>query len=218
MPHFQKGDVRIGYEETGSGFPLLVTPGGGLNSRISNWPTAVINAMEAFRNRYGVFSPGHRTAITHDRACPHGPMIEARSGRSDHRLRLSNAWSAMSIGVSDISRRASWRQAFGDDTAADPVAVLTDDFDDQIGCLQEIDSRAIAVDDFPDQLFVFGHGGIPYLNLRACIGSRAPMLTGRFCILAALADQNGSLQNCTCQLAKDYSTPPTGPQAERSPN
>ena len=34
-----KGDVRIRYEETGSGFPLLVTPGGGLNSKVSNWPT-----------------------------------------------------------------------------------------------------------------------------------------------------------------------------------
>jgi hypothetical protein len=30
MPFYQKGDVRIRYEETGSGFPLLVTPGGGL--------------------------------------------------------------------------------------------------------------------------------------------------------------------------------------------
>jgi hypothetical protein len=28
--------IRIRYEETGSGFPLLVTPGGGLNSRVSN--------------------------------------------------------------------------------------------------------------------------------------------------------------------------------------
>ena len=27
MPLYQKGDVRIRYEETGSGFPLLVTPG-----------------------------------------------------------------------------------------------------------------------------------------------------------------------------------------------
>jgi hypothetical protein len=27
MPFYQKGDVRIRYEETGSGFPLLVTPG-----------------------------------------------------------------------------------------------------------------------------------------------------------------------------------------------
>ena len=50
MPFYQKGDVRIRYEETGSGFPLLVTPGGGLNSRVSNWPTAVFNAMEAFKN------------------------------------------------------------------------------------------------------------------------------------------------------------------------
>src|SRR5262245_24690009 len=48
MPFYNHGDVRIRYEEAGSGFPLLVTPGGGLNSRVSNWPTAVINAMEAF--------------------------------------------------------------------------------------------------------------------------------------------------------------------------
>ena len=27
MPFFQKGDVRIRYEETGTGFPVLVTPG-----------------------------------------------------------------------------------------------------------------------------------------------------------------------------------------------
>ena len=52
MPFYQKGDVRIRYEETGSGFPLLIVPGGGLNSRISNWSTAVINAMEAFKNDF----------------------------------------------------------------------------------------------------------------------------------------------------------------------
>ncbi len=45
MPIYQRGDVRIRYEEVGSGFPLLVIPGGGLNSRVSNWQTAVINAM-----------------------------------------------------------------------------------------------------------------------------------------------------------------------------
>ena len=50
MPIYQRGDVRILYEEVGSDFPLLVIPGGGLNSRVSNWPTAVINAMEAFKN------------------------------------------------------------------------------------------------------------------------------------------------------------------------
>ena len=39
MPFYEKGDVRIHYEEVGSGFPLMVMPGGGLNSRWRNWPT-----------------------------------------------------------------------------------------------------------------------------------------------------------------------------------
>ena len=52
MPFYQKGDVRIRYEEAGSGFPLLVTPGGGLNSRVAMWPTAAINAMEEFKNDF----------------------------------------------------------------------------------------------------------------------------------------------------------------------
>ena len=30
MPFYERGDVRIHYEEAGSGFPLLVTPGGGI--------------------------------------------------------------------------------------------------------------------------------------------------------------------------------------------
>jgi pimeloyl-ACP methyl ester carboxylesterase len=59
MPLYQRGDVRIRYEESGSGFPLLVTPGGGLNSRVSNWPTAVFNAMEAARWRS--ITPGTRS-------------------------------------------------------------------------------------------------------------------------------------------------------------
>src|SRR5262245_17204680 len=49
---YEKGNIRIRYQEIGSGFPLLVTPGGGLNSRISNWPTAVFNAMETFKNDF----------------------------------------------------------------------------------------------------------------------------------------------------------------------
>jgi len=35
MPFYEKGNVRIHYEEAGSGFPLLVIPGGGLNSTIA---------------------------------------------------------------------------------------------------------------------------------------------------------------------------------------
>ena len=33
---YEKGNVRIRYAEIGSGFPLLATPGGGLNSRIAS--------------------------------------------------------------------------------------------------------------------------------------------------------------------------------------
>ncbi len=49
---YEKGNVRIRYQEIGSGFPLLVTPGGGLNSRMSLWQTAVINAMEEFKSDF----------------------------------------------------------------------------------------------------------------------------------------------------------------------
>src|SRR5690349_19585355 len=62
MPFYQRGDVRIRYEETGSGFPLLVTPGGGLNSRVSNWPSAVFNAMEAFKNDFRCITMDQRNA------------------------------------------------------------------------------------------------------------------------------------------------------------
>ena len=49
MAFYQKGDVRIAYEETGNGFPLLIIAGGGLNSTIA-WATksAPFNAMETF--------------------------------------------------------------------------------------------------------------------------------------------------------------------------
>jgi pimeloyl-ACP methyl ester carboxylesterase len=49
MPFYEKGDVRIHYEEAGSGFPLLIIPGGGLNATIGNAP---FNAMEEFKDEY----------------------------------------------------------------------------------------------------------------------------------------------------------------------
>src|SRR5439155_24111682 len=62
MPFYAKGDVRIRYEEAGSGFPLLVMPGGGLNSRVSNWATAVFNAMEEFKNEFRCITMDQRNA------------------------------------------------------------------------------------------------------------------------------------------------------------
>jgi len=59
---YEKGNVRVRYQEVGNGFPFLVTPGGGLNSRISNWQTAVINAMEEFKNDFRCITMDQRNA------------------------------------------------------------------------------------------------------------------------------------------------------------
>jgi pimeloyl-ACP methyl ester carboxylesterase len=59
---YEKGNVRIRYQDVGSGFPLLVTPGGGLNSRMSNWSNAVINAMEAFKTDFRCITMDQRNA------------------------------------------------------------------------------------------------------------------------------------------------------------
>ena len=66
----EKGNVRIRYAEIGSGFPLLATPGGGLNSRISIWPTAVINIMEEFKNDFRVITMDQRNATNGDSTGP----------------------------------------------------------------------------------------------------------------------------------------------------
>jgi pimeloyl-ACP methyl ester carboxylesterase len=58
----ERGNVRIRYQEAGIGFPVLVIPGGGLNSRISNWQTAVINAMDAFKADFRCITMDHRNA------------------------------------------------------------------------------------------------------------------------------------------------------------
>jgi pimeloyl-ACP methyl ester carboxylesterase len=59
---YEKGNVRVRYQEVGSGFPLLATPGGELNSRISNWSTAVINVMDEFRNDFRCITMDQRNA------------------------------------------------------------------------------------------------------------------------------------------------------------
>src|SRR4051812_10044092 len=87
---YEKGNVRIRYQEVGTGFPLLVTPGGGLNSRISNWQTAVFNAMEAFKNDFRFITMDQRNAnggestgplATDD---PWGAFAEDQLGLMDH--------------------------------------------------------------------------------------------------------------------------------------
>jgi pimeloyl-ACP methyl ester carboxylesterase len=53
MPVFEKGPVHIHYQEAGSGFPLLLIPGGGLNSTISYFSaSAPFNALEELKGDY----------------------------------------------------------------------------------------------------------------------------------------------------------------------
>jgi pimeloyl-ACP methyl ester carboxylesterase len=59
---YEKGGVRIRYAEIGLGFPLLATPGGGLNSCMAVWARAVINIPEEFKNDFRVITMDQRNA------------------------------------------------------------------------------------------------------------------------------------------------------------
>src|SRR3989442_6116740 len=53
MSFYEKGPVRIQYEEAGSGFPLLLVPGGGLNSTIALLKRGrPFNSIEEFKGEY----------------------------------------------------------------------------------------------------------------------------------------------------------------------
>ena len=63
MPFYERGDTRIYYEEVGSGFPLLVIPGGGLNSTVASLGTSVpFNAMETYKDDFRVIAADLRNA------------------------------------------------------------------------------------------------------------------------------------------------------------
>ena len=80
MPFYDRGDVRIHYEEAGSGFPLLLIPGGGLNSNISYLTGfAAFNAMEEFKDEY--------RCITMD-------LRNANGGQSSGPIEIDRPWDA----------------------------------------------------------------------------------------------------------------------------
>ena len=80
MPFYEKGDVRIHYEEAGSGFPLLIIPGGGLNSTIPFvTEKGPFNAMAAFKDQY--------RCITMD-------LRNANGGESSGPLEVDRPWDA----------------------------------------------------------------------------------------------------------------------------
>jgi pimeloyl-ACP methyl ester carboxylesterase len=62
MPTYEKGDVRIYYEEAGSGFPLLIIPGGGLNSTVEGLKTHPFNPLTELSNEFRVIAADLRNA------------------------------------------------------------------------------------------------------------------------------------------------------------
>jgi len=80
MPFYEKGNIRIHYQETGSGFPLLIIPGGGLNSTVSNLTgSAPFNPMTEFKGEY--------RCITSD-------LRNANGGQSSGPLEIDRTWDA----------------------------------------------------------------------------------------------------------------------------
>ena len=63
MPFYERGDTRIYYEEVGSGFPLMIIPGGGLNSTIAGLKTShPFNPLETYRDDFRVIAADLRNA------------------------------------------------------------------------------------------------------------------------------------------------------------
>lgn len=82
MPFYERGPVRIYYEEVGSGFPLMIISGGGLNSSISSLQTAVpFNPMERYKD---------------DFRCVSADLRNADSGQSSGPLETDRPWDAYS--------------------------------------------------------------------------------------------------------------------------
>jgi pimeloyl-ACP methyl ester carboxylesterase len=62
MPFYERGDTRIHYEEAGSGFPLMIIPGGGLNSTIAGLKTHPFNPLDDFKDEYRCIAADLRNA------------------------------------------------------------------------------------------------------------------------------------------------------------
>ena len=77
MSFYEKGPVRIHYEEAGSGFPLLLIAGGGLNSTISGLRTGPFNAIEEFKGEY---------------RCIAADLRNANAGQSSGPLEIDRPW------------------------------------------------------------------------------------------------------------------------------
>jgi pimeloyl-ACP methyl ester carboxylesterase len=90
MSFYEKGPVRIHYEEAGSGFPLLLIAGGGLNSTIAGLKRGdPFNAIEEFKGEY---------------RCVYADLRNANDGQSSGPLEIDRPWDSYTddhLGVMD---------------------------------------------------------------------------------------------------------------------
>jgi pimeloyl-ACP methyl ester carboxylesterase len=76
---YERGPVRIRYEEAGSGFPLLLIAGGGLNSVMAGLATSPFNPIEEFKGEY---------------RCIFADLRNANPGQSSGPLEIDRPWDA----------------------------------------------------------------------------------------------------------------------------
>lgn len=91
MSFYEKGPVRIHFEEAGSGFPLLLIAGGGLNSTISglSGDSSPFNPIEELKGEY---------------RCIAADLRNANGGQSSGPLEIERPWEAYTddhLGVMD---------------------------------------------------------------------------------------------------------------------
>ena len=89
MPIYEKGDVRIRYDEAGSGFPLLLIAGGGLNSTMAGLTRSAFNPIEEFKGEY---------------RCIYADLRNAGGGASSGPLEIDRSWDSYTddhLGVMD---------------------------------------------------------------------------------------------------------------------
>src|SRR5207247_10466718 len=80
MPGYERGPVRIHYEQGGSRLPPLLIPGGGLNSSFQSWQTASpFKPMERYKN---------------DFRCICADLRNANPGQSSGPLEIDRPWDA----------------------------------------------------------------------------------------------------------------------------
>ena len=77
MSFYERGPVRIHYEEAGSGFPLLLIAGGGLNSTISGLSRGPFDPIEEFKGEY---------------RCIASDLRNANDGQSSGPLEIDRPW------------------------------------------------------------------------------------------------------------------------------